>query len=169
MEIRNATIEDAEELLKIYSYYVEKTAISFEYDVPTLEEFRERVKNISAKYPYLVAVDEGKIVGYCYAGTFKARAAYDHCVETTVYVDNGLHRKGVGKFLYAHLEEELKNRGIRNAYACIAVCDVEDEYLTNNSWHFHEHLGYELVGRFHKCGYKFDNWYDMIWMEKMLY
>lgn len=168
IEIRPANVSDAKELLGIYSYYVEKTAISFEYDVPTAEEFEGRIRNISEKYPYLVAVCDGKIVGYAYAGVFKNRAAYDHCVETTIYLAQGVEKQGIGKKLYDQLETELKARGIKNLYACIAVCDVEDEYLTNNSWQFHEHIGYTLVGRFHKCGYKFDKWYDMIWMEKFV-
>ena len=75
--IRVAKIEDAEELLAIYAPYVKNTAISFEYDVPSLEEFQGRMKNILQKYPYLVAERDGEIVGYTYAGAFKQRAAYD--------------------------------------------------------------------------------------------
>ena len=168
MEIREAGITDAKELLEIYRPYVEDTAISFEYEVPSVEEFQGRIENILKKYPYIVAVEDGVIVGYAYAGVFKGRAAYDHCVETTIYIANDCKGKGYGALLYSRLEEELKKRGIKNLYACIAVCDVEDEHLTNDSWHFHEHMGYELVGRFHRCGYKFDSWYDMIWMEKFI-
>ena len=87
MRIEAVSIEDAEELLEIYAPYVEKTAISFEYDIPSVDEFRNRIDDISAKYPYIKAVDEdGSIMGYAYANTFKGRAAYDWCVETTVYV-----------------------------------------------------------------------------------
>lgn len=168
MEIRYAKVEDAAKILEIYSYYVEKTAISFEYDVPTLEEFSNRIKNTLSKYPYLVAVENGKIIGYSYAGVFKARAAYNHCVEVTVYVEKGHKRTGTGRALYAALTDELVKRGITNLYACVAVCDTEDEYLTNDSWHFHEKMGFTKVGRFHKCGIKFNNVYDMIWLEKIL-
>ncbi|MCQ2506113.1 MAG: N-acetyltransferase family protein [Lachnospiraceae bacterium] len=168
MEIRNVKIEDAKELLDIYSYYVSDTAISFEYEVPTEEEFKNRIRNITAKYPYLVAVSDGKIVGYTYAGVFKGRAAYNHCVETTVYVDKACTKSGLGRKLYSALEEELKKRGIKNMYACIAVCDAGDEYLNNNSMEFHEHLGFKLAGRFNKCGYKFGRYYDMVWMEKFI-
>ncbi|MEI3202240.1 MAG: GNAT family N-acetyltransferase [Lachnospira eligens] len=68
MEIQNVTIEDAEELLDIYAPYVKYTAITFEYDVPSVEEFRQRIVNISDRYPYIKAVDNGQIVGYAYAG-----------------------------------------------------------------------------------------------------
>lgn len=84
--IRVATGKDAADLLEIYSYYVEETAITFEYDVPTTEEFAERIRNISKKYPYLVWEENGKILGYAYANTFKDRVAYDWSVETTIYV-----------------------------------------------------------------------------------
>lgn len=166
MEIREATIEDAEALLKIYSHYVENTAISFELITPTVEEFRGRIRTTLEKYPYVVALINGVVVGYAYAGVFKARQAYSHCVETTVYVHKDYKKQGIGKALYEQLQKELYRIGILNLYACIAVCDEEDAYLTNNSWEFHEHMGFVLVGRFHSCGKKFGNTYDMIWMEK---
>ena len=90
MKIEKVTVEDAEELLEIYAPYVENTAITFEYDVPSKDEFEERIKNISAKYPYIKAVHEGKIVGYAYAASFKDRRAYDWSVETTIYVKNNI-------------------------------------------------------------------------------
>lgn len=168
MEIRYAAVEDAAEILDIYSYYVKNTAISFEYEVPSLEEFSGRIKNTLSKYPYLVAVENGKIIGYSYAGVFKARAAYSHCVEITVYVEKEHRRSGTGKALYDALTEILVKQGITNLYACVAVCDTEDRYLTNDSWRFHEKMGFTQVGRFHKCGIKFNNTYDMIWLEKIV-
>ena len=166
--IRNVSISDAEALLKIYAYYVKHTAISFEYDVPTLEEFSNRILNITAKYPYLVAECDGDIVGYACAHKFIDRAAYDHSVETTIYIAENLKNHGIGGKLYQKLEEELKVIGIINLYACVAYPEVEDEYLTMNSVNFHQHFGYEICGRFQKCGYKFNRWYDMVWMEKLI-
>ena len=166
--IRTARIEDAEELLNIYAYYVKNTAITFEYDVPALAEFQRRMSHTLKKYPYLVIEKEHKILGYAYAGTFKDRAAYDWSVEVTIYLHTDAKRNGYGKLLYDALEGELKSKGILNLYACIAYPVTEDEYLTKNSAQFHEHLGYELVGEFHKCGYKFGRWYNMIWMEKII-
>ena len=100
MEIQNVTIEDAEELLDIYAPYVKYTAITFEYDVPSVEEFRQRIVNISDRYPYIKAVDNGQIVGYAYAGCFKDRRAYDWSVETTIYVRQDCKRMGIGRLLY---------------------------------------------------------------------
>lgn len=168
IEIRHATTSDCKQLLKIYSYYVENTAISFEYDVPSIEEFTSRIEHISKKYPYLIAISDGKIVGYAYANTFKDRRAYDYSVETTIYIDKAYKKHGIGKRLYSELESELLKQKIRNLYACIAYTENENEFLTNGSMEFHKKMGFSLVGTFHKTGYKFQQWFDMIWMEKLL-
>ena len=149
--IRIATENDAEELLNIYAPYVEKTAITFEYEVPSVNEFRKRIRNILKKYPYIVEEKEGEILGYAYAGVFKNRAAYDWAVETTIYVREDQRKSGVGRALYEGLENILKMQNILNL---------------NNSVQFHDHMGYRLVGRFQQCGNKFGRWYDMVWMEK---
>lgn len=94
MKIERVTTEDAEELLSIYAPYVRDTAISFEYEVPTCEEFRERIRRISASLPYLKAVKNGEILGYAYADRFKARKAYDWSVEVTIYVRQDSRRSG---------------------------------------------------------------------------
>ena len=168
MEIRTAGKEDAGRLLEIYAYYVKNTAISYEYDVPSLEEFENRIVRTLEKYPYLLAVEDGVIRGYAYAGVFKARAAYDHSCEVSIYLDRASRGKGYGRALYEALEDSLKKREITNLYACIADPIREDEYLTRNSEQFHHHLGYSRVGEFHKCAFKFGRWYNMIWMEKII-
>ena len=97
--IRVAALDDAEELLEIYAPYVRETAITFEYEVPSPEEFRERIAHTLEKYPYLVAEHDGKIVGYAYVSPFKERAAYAWAVETYLYVDQYCTRMGIGKKL----------------------------------------------------------------------
>ena len=166
--IRSVSLNDAEALLNIYAYYVKNTAITFEYDVPTLEEFKQRITNTLKKYPYLVVVKEGTILGYAYAGVFKNRAAYDWSAEMTIYLKYDAVKCGLGRMLYEALETEMKKRGFLNLYACNGYPIEEDEYLTRNSAEFHAHLGYQTVGEFHKCGYKFGRWYNMIWMEKLI-
>lgn len=168
IKIRSASVKDVQSLLKIYAPYVENTAITFEYEVPSIEEFAGRVRQVQKRYPFLVAEAGGDILGYAYAGAFKERAAYDWAVETTVYVKNGKKRQGVGGRLYQALEYILKMQGILNLNACIADAPKEDEYLTKDSVIFHQKLGYRPVGTFQKCGYKFGRWYDMVWMEKHL-
>ena len=166
--IRSARVEDAERLLEIYAYYVRNTAITFEYDVPSLAEFQTRIRDTLKRYPYLVIEENGKIMGYAYAGVFKGRAAYDWSCEMTIYLDRAARGRGLGRKLYAALEAVLKEMGMLNLYACIAYPEIEDAYLTRNSPEFHARLGYATVGRFHRCGYKFGRWYDMIWMDKII-
>lgn len=166
--IRDVKIEDTSRLLEIYGYYVEKTAITFETEVPSTEEFSERIRNITKKYPYLVIEEDSKIVGYAYAGVFKNRAAYDKSCELTIYIDKSYKKQGYGRYLYEALEKRLADMGIENLYACIGDPVVNDQYLDNNSEKFHAHLGFTKIGSFFKCGYKFGNWYNMIWMEKLI-
>lgn len=166
--IRVATTDDTKELLDIYAPYVTDTAISFEYDVPSLAEFKTRITDILKKYPYIVAEYNGEILGYAYTHAFVGRAAYDHAVETTIYLKEGKTKMGVGRMLYEALERISKAQNILNMNACIGYPEIEDEHLTMNSVQFHEHMGYRMVGIFHNCGYKFDTWYHMVWMEKMI-
>lgn len=166
--IRVATPDDAPALLELYAPYVTQTAITFEYEVPTVEEFRSRIAHTLERYPYLVAEMDGTPVGYAYVSTFKDRPAYDWSVETSIYVGMEYKRMGIGRKLYEELERILKRQGILNVNACIAYPRQEDEHLTMDSVHFHERLGYQMVGCFHDSGYKFERWYDMVWMEKMI-
>ena len=166
--IRDAVPEDAGRLLAIYAYYVLQTAITFEYDVPSGQEFRERMEHTLQQYPYLVLEEDGVIRGYAYAGPFVGRAAYARSSEVSIYLDHEARGRGYGRRLYEVLEERLKSMGILNLYACIADPAGEDAYLTKNSEQFHQHLGYSLAGTFHNCGYKFGRWYNMVWMEKMI-
>ena len=166
--IRTASPDDAEALLSIYKPYVLNTAITFEYDVPTVEDFRARIAHTLKKFPYLVLCDGEKILGYAYAGEFKERAAYQWSVELSIYLEEGSHGHGYGRLLYEALEAQLKKMGIKNLYACIAYPDFDDEYLTGNSVDFHAHLGFKRVGEFKKCANKFGRWYNMTWMEKII-
>ena len=166
LTIRAAAPEDAAALLAIYAPYVEKTAITFEYAVPSPGEFAGRIAQTLERYPYLAAESEGEILGYAYAAPFKERAAYDWAVETTVYVREDVTRQGVGRELYGALERCLAAQGILNLNACIACPEREDEYLTRDSAEFHRRLGYRTAGEFRQCGCKFGRWYGMVWMEK---
>ena len=167
--VRTATPEDCDALLAIYGPYVVKTAISFEYEIPTREDFRGRIEKVLKEYPYLVAEEDGVILGYAYAGIFHGREAYKHAVETSIYVGENQRGRGIGKLLYTHLEELLLKQNVYMLYACIARADEEnDPHLTNASIAFHEHVGYRLVGVHEKCGYKFNRWYSIVWMERLI-
>ena len=155
LTIRPVSEADAAALLKIYSPYVENTAVSFEYSTPSETEFRERIRKISRDYPYLAAEADGQIAGYAYASPFKGREAYRHCAEVSIYLDPRFHRIGFGKALYRELERYLLAQNVFTVYACIAVPDETDEYLTDDSERFHAKMGYRTVGRYDRCGYKF--------------
>lgn len=163
-----ATVADAAALREIYLPYVRTTAVTFELEDPTLEDFTERVRKTLERYPYIVAVEEGEIVGYAYASAFRPRAAYLHSIETSIYMRMDYRGKGVGRRLYETLAKLLVLQNVFNMEACIAHCDPADEYVPATSRLFHERLGFKLVGKFNKCAHKFGRWYDMIWMERIL-
>ena len=167
-KIREVKTEDAGRLAEIYSYYVEKTAVSFEYEAPSAVEFERRIRKITEKYPYLVCEKDGYVVGYVYASTYSGRAAYAWTVTTSIYIDREYRRQGIGTLLYRELENKLREQRIVNLLAGIAYCEEEDEYLTHDSCEFHSKEGYEKVARMITVGKKFDRWYDLVWMQKKL-
>ncbi|MDD8048352.1 MAG: GNAT family N-acetyltransferase [Thomasclavelia sp.] len=161
MEIRDVRLSDTKDILDIYKPYVLNTAVSFEYEVPTLKEFQTRIENISSKYPYLVALEDNTIIGYAYASSYSSRAAYKNSVELSIYLKEGTTHHGVGTTLYNKLLEKLKKQGIKMVYACIV-------YPYDTSVNFHYKQGFKMIGVFHQAGYKFDKYYDVCWMEKEL-
>lgn len=169
IRIRVAAPEDAAQLLAIYAPYVERTAITFEYDVPTLEEFRGRIVRTLQKYPYLVAEGDGGLLGYAYLSPFVGRAAYQWAAETSIYLRMDHRGQGLGRAIYGAIEGISRAQGIVNLEACIARPAAEgDAHLTDSSVAFHAHMGYRMVGEFDRCGYKFGRWYHMAWMEKLI-
>ncbi len=168
IEIASATPEDGARLCEIYAPYVEKTAVTFETVAPSPEQMSERIAQTLERYPFVVARRAGTIVGYAYAGPFRARAAYDWSAEVSIYLAEDERGHGTGALLYDALEDALRRMGIVNLYACIACCQPADERLTDASIRFHRKRGFTGVGRFAACAFKFDRWYDMVWMEKIL-
>ncbi|MCI6738674.1 MAG: N-acetyltransferase family protein [Intestinibacter sp.] len=154
---RRAKLSDAERLLEIYSPYVIETAITFEYDVPSVEEFRGRIEDISSEYPYIVCTYKDEIIGYAYAHRHMERAAYQWNAELSIYLDMDYKSLGVGKILYGKLIEILKLQNVENVYGCITT---ENE----KSVKFHEKLGFKFIGIYPDTGYKFGRWYDITWL-----
>ena len=160
IKIRMATKEDAPALLEIYTPYVLETAVTFEIEPPSLEEFSARVERVLERYPYIVAEKDGLILGYAYAQAFRPRAAYAHSAETSIYVRKDLRSRGLGRRMYEALAKLLLLQNVFNMEACIAHCDPADEYVPATSRLFHTRLGFEHAGRFNKCALKFGRWYD---------
>ena len=145
--IRFAAAKDAAELLEIYAPYVTGTTVSFEYEVPAVEEFRRRVEETSARYPY--------------AHPYAARPAYQWSAELTVYLRQGVSRRGLGSRLYGALMELLRLQGVRNVYGCVTAENTA-------SVAFHHALGFREAGRFSQVGYKLGRWLDVLWLEKAI-
>ena len=164
--LRFAVPSDAEALVAIYAPYIRKTAITYEYEIPSAEEFARRIETYSTKYPYLVAEMNGIPVGYAYACPLGSRPAFDWSLETAIYVREDCKGMGIGKALYEKLEAILKAMGIRTMTAAVASVEREDPYLTNASIAFHLRMGFTPVGTFHHAGCKFGRWYDLTWLEK---
>ncbi len=164
--LRLATPADAAELLKIYAPFVESadsalSDVSFEYAVPSVEEFAGRISDISAGYPYIVCEHEGKLIGYVYAHPYIQREAYQWGAEVTIYLSPEGQGVGLGRVMYGALENLLRKQGVVVTYACITASNA-------HSVKMHEALGYKIIGTFNKTGFKHGHWLDMVWMEKRI-
>ena len=156
---RMAGAADVPAILRIYRTYVEETAITFETEVPSAEEFTVRVKSIAAQYPYIVCVSENRVVGYAYAHRHMERAAYQWNAELSVYVGEGHQRFGIGKRLYGILMDLLSLQNIKNVYGGVTSPGEKSEKL-------HESFGFQKLGTYHQAGYKCGEWHDVAWFEK---
>ena len=159
--IRFAKEADIPAILDIYGPYVLHTAVSFEYSVPTLEEFTERFRSITAQFPWLVWEEAGKILGYAYGSLPFGREAYRWCAAGSIYLAPDAQGKGIGRKLYNALEAVLTAQGYRKIYAIITSDNP-------GSLRFHEHVGFRHLSTFQDCGIKFSKLYSVVWMEKDL-
>jgi len=157
--IRIARVEDIPAILAIYAPYVLNTTATFEYTVPTVEEFSARFAAITAQFPWLVWEENGVVMGYAYASAPFSRAAYQWCAEPSIYLSPKNQGKGVGRQLYTVLEELLRRQGYQVLYALIT-----QENLASIA--FHKKLGYTQTALLPRCGWKFDKWLGVVWMEK---
>jgi phosphinothricin acetyltransferase len=160
-KIRTVQLSDAEAILKVYAPFITDTCISFEYVVPSVEEFTQRIASISAEYPYIVLEEDEEIVGYAYAHRYLERVAYSWDVEVTIYLAPKAQGKGLGVILYTALEKLMALQNIKNLYSCITGDNV-------HSIEMHRSMGYELIGTFPKAGFKHDRWLDVVWMAKVI-
>lgn len=161
MSIRPAIESDLPAILAIYGPYVENTAYSFEYTVPTTAEFTDRFRRITAQFPWLVWEENGQVAGYAYGSAPFSRAAYRWDAEISIYVAPEYHGKGIGKKLVHALEELLRRQGYATIYSII----TEEN---RGSVAFHAKIGYQFLVEIPRCGFKFGRWLGIIWMEKRL-
>jgi phosphinothricin acetyltransferase len=161
LEIRQATEADAAALLKIYAPYIEKTPITFELAVPTVEDFAARISKYLHQWQYLVAERDGRIVGYAYGSMYRERAAYRYATEVSAYVDERFHRQGIARALYSRLFPDLAARGF-----CEAIAGIT--YPNDPSVGLHRAMGFTMIGVFRRVGWKFDRWHDVAFMQRSL-
>jgi len=159
--IRIARPSDAAAIQAIYAPFVERTAISFELAPPSIEEMTQRITSTLPTYPYLVAEQDGKVVGYAYASQHRAREAYRWSVDVTVYVSPQTHRQGIGRALYERLLPILQRQGFHAAYAGIALPNAGSVGL-------HESLGFTHIGTYPEVGFKHGKWHDVGYWRKPL-
>src|SRR5262245_17948926 len=167
VSLRLATPDDAAACVALYAPYVRETSITFEYEVPTVADFRQRIETVLKLAPWLLAVDtrDGggaeRVLGYAYGGTWRTRVAYRWVVETAIYVDKDARGRRIGTALYGTLMELLRLQGFCRAIGGITLPNVESEKL-------HEKLGFTFVGNFRRCGWKQGTWWDVGFWEKEL-
>ena len=157
--IRIATEADVPQMLSIYAPYIENTTCTFEYDVPTKEEFLRRFRELTVQFPWLVYEEDGKILGYAYGSAPFERAAYGWCAEDSIYLLPGAQGKGIGLRLLRALENVLFYQGYLRIYALITA---ENKL----SVEFHRKAGYTLRGELPGAGIKFGRKIGVVWMDK---
>ncbi|MHA6575789.1 arsinothricin resistance N-acetyltransferase ArsN1 family B [Pseudomonas yamanorum] len=161
VNVRVAVAADAPAIQAIYAPMVERTAISFEQEAPSIEEMAQRITATLDLYPYLVAERDGQVVGYAYASPHRAREAYRWSVDVTVYIDPAAHRNGIGRALYEQLLPLLVRHGYHAAYAGIALPNAGSVGL-------HEALGFTHIGTYPEVGFKHGQWHDVGYWRKAL-
>ena len=157
-EIRLIQENDTQAVLDIYAPYVLNTYITFEYDVPTLQEFSEKIRTITSEYPWLVCLLDNKIIGYAYGSEHRHRTAYKWSPESTIYLTEDEQGKGIGRILYSTLFDILRLQGFFNVYAGVGIPNDRSERL-------HRSVGFQELGIFKKVGYKLGKWHDTKWFQ----
>jgi phosphinothricin acetyltransferase len=158
LQIRDATVADAGALLAIYSPFVIETAVSFELEPPSVEEFSQRILSAQSKWAWLVAEQAGRVGGYAYASSFRQRAAYQWSIEVSAYLDPAFRGRGIGRVLYERLLAIMVVKGYCTAYAGITLPN-------DASVRFHQALGFTEIGSFRRAGWKFGAWHDVSWWQ----
>lgn len=162
IKIRPVEYSDAETITEIYNHYITNTTVSFETEPLTISEMSCRIKEISTQYPYFVAEQEGRVVGYCYVHQWKEREAYSHTFEVTIYLAPQSKGQGIGSIMLRHLIEVCKT--MKSCHALISCITEENK----ESIEFHKHMGFEIVSHFKDVGYKFDRWLNVVDMEMLI-
>lgn len=152
--IRNVKISDAEAISRIYNYYVENTIVTFDIEPLTLQDFEEKIKAITAEFPWIVYENNGEIIGYAYGSKWRPKYAYRFSIESTLYLAKDHRGKGIGRILYQELINRLKAQNVHNIFGVISLPNAGSVAL-------HEKFGFRKVAHFGEVGWKFDKWIDV--------
>ncbi|MBD0833305.1 N-acetyltransferase family protein [Aestuariibaculum sp. TT11] len=152
--IRPVSFSDAQQLLNIYNYYVINTDVTFDLQPLSLQEFQDKLHEITKAFPFIIYEENNEILGYAYAGKFRSRPAYNHTLESTVYVKHNHYGKQIGSKLYAELIKQLKQTNCRVVLGVLTLPN-------NASVKLHEKYGFTKVGHLREVGYKFNTWLDV--------
>lgn len=158
---RLANKNDVKYILDIYAPYITDTIVSFEVEVPSIDEFEKRFETISDEYPYIVCENKEKIIGFAYAHRYMDRSAYQWDAELSIYIDHTFQGKSIGQELYMKLFKLLKLQNVINVYGCVTSPNPRSEAL-------HLKLGFSKIGIFHNTGFKLNQWIDVVWFEKTI-
>jgi L-amino acid N-acyltransferase YncA len=156
--IRLATLRDAPACLRIYAPVVEQTTISFEVEVPSVEEMERRIADTLVQYPWLILEESEGVQGYAYGGLHRKRSGYQWSVEVSVYVAAEARGRGAGQRLYTALFDLLRRQGYVTAFAGIALPNEASVGL-------HEAMGFVPIGTFRHIGFKLGRWVDVGWWQ----
>ena len=160
--VRPAVEEDLRDIAAIYNHEIANSIATFDLEAPTLEHWHLRLTSDHPGNHLLVAVDADEdVVGYAYSWSYRPRPAYNTTRETSIYLDPSVRGKGVGRQLYPALLEAMVKTGVHTAVALVALPNP-------GSIRLHEACGFEHVGTMREVGYKFDQWIDVAWYQKLL-
>ncbi len=163
LTVRPVRDADIPAIAAIYAHAVLHGMASFEVEPPDQAEMTRRMRTITdGGYPYLVAEKDGQVLGYAYAGAYRARPAYRNSVENSVYVSPDAHRLGVGRALLKELIDTATHRGFRQMIAVIG------DSANAGSIGLHRALGFIFCGTIHSVGYKHGRWLDSVIMQRAL-
>jgi len=159
--IRSVEPKDAREIVDIYNFYINNTDITFEEQPVSVDEMERRIRDVTAKYPWLVIEEDGEILGYAYSSKYRERSAYRYTAELTIYMKNGEEGKGLGAELMRRVIEETRGGGIHTLISAIAIPNERSVAI-------HEKFGFEKAGHLKDVGFKFDRWIDVGYWELVL-
>ena len=160
--VRPAVEDDLRDIATIYNHEVANSIATFDLEAPTLAYWHEKLEGNHEGDHLLVAVDsDGDVVGYAYSWSYRPRPAYELTRETSIYLDPSVRGKGIGRVLYPALLDAMAKAGVHTAVALVALPNPGSVAL-------HKAVGFEHVGTMREVGYKFDQWIDVEWYQKLL-